>query len=203
MQKLLIATTNVGKLREYKQLLSGLPFQIVSLQEIGIENDIEETGKTYTDNAKLKAVTYAKKTQLPAISDDGGLEIDALDGAPGLHSRRWVGGKGEDKRIIEKMTQLANELPKNNRGATFRIVVAFALPNGKVWTKEGSVKGIIAKNPKFRLLRGYPYRSFFYLPKIKKYYQELELTQEESKEYNHRYKAFQKLIPTIRKVLSI
>lgn len=202
MQKLLIATTNPGKFREYKQLLSGLPFQTVSLQEIGMQDDIEETGKTYTDNAKLKAVTYAKKTQLPAISDDGGLEIDALDGVPGLHSRRWVGGKGEDKQIIEKMTQLTKELPENDRGATFRIVIAFALPNGKVWTSKGSVEGVIAKNPKFRLIHGYPYRSFFYLPKIKKYYQELELTQEESKEYNHRYKAFQKLKPIILKNIS-
>ncbi len=202
MQKLLIATTNPGKLREYTQLLNDLPFQTVSLRDVGIQDDIEETGKTYEDNAKLKAVTYAKKAQLPAISDDGGLEIDALSGAPGLHSRRWVGGKGEDEKIIEKMTQLAKELPEHDRGTTFKIVIAFALPNGKVWTSEGSVTGIIAKNPKFKLLHGYPYRSFFYLPKIKKYYQELELTQEESKEYNHRYKAFQKLQPVILKNIS-
>ncbi|EKD64630.1 MAG: hypothetical protein ACD_50C00333G0001, partial [uncultured bacterium] len=91
MKKLLIATTNPGKLREYRDFLSDLPVKLVSLKDIGITDDMEETGKTYEENSRAKAIFYAKKSNLPAISDDGGLEINALKGEPGIRSRRWLG----------------------------------------------------------------------------------------------------------------
>lgn len=203
MQKLLIATTNKGKLQEIKEYLSSLPVEFVSLSDVGITQDVEETGKTYEENSQLKALFYAKLSGLPAVSDDGGLEIDALGGRPGIHSKRWVGGEGRDEDIIAKMIEVAKGLPDANRHATFRAVISFALPSGKVWSVEGKVKGIIAKEPLLKLLKGFPYRSFFYLPELNKFYHESELTPEERKEYNHRYKALRELENVIRRELHL
>lgn len=203
MKKLLIATTNVGKLKEISGFLSDLPLEIVSLNDVGISNDVEEAGKTYMENSQLKALFYAKKSGLPAVSDDGGLEIDAFGGAPGLKSRRWVGRDSTDEKIIEYMKKIAKELPDNNRKAFFKTVISLAFPSGKVWSVTGEIEGIIAKKPYLKLLVGYPYRSFFYLPKLKKYYHEKELTDREQKLYNHRYIAISRLKPIIAKVLRI
>lgn len=200
MQKLLIATTNPGKLKEFSQLLKDLSINVVSLKDIGITDDVEETGKTYKENSHLKALFYAKKSGLPAIADDGGMEIDALDGAPGIKSRRWLGYHATDAELIDYMKKVAKELPKDNKTAYFKTVVTLALPNGKVFSSYGEVKGEIAQEPLLHLLEGYPYRSFFYLPKLKKFYHDQELTTEEQKEYNHRYKAVQQLVPVIKKV---
>ncbi len=202
MQKLLIATTNKGKMREIRMYLSELDLELVSLSDVGITKDVEETGETFEQNSRLKAQLYSKLSGLPAISDDGGLEIEALGGLPGVHSKRWVGEPSSDEKIVEKMRQIAKELPDSNRNALFRSVVSFALPDGQVWSVEGSVKGIIAKEPKVELMQGFPYRSFFFIPEIGKYYQETELTEKEKKQYNHRYKAIQELIPILKSALS-
>lgn len=201
MKKILVATTNSGKLKEISNLLSDLPLEIVSLKDLGITDDVEETGKTYLTNSRKKAVFYAKKSSLPAISDDGGLEIDYLNGEPGVRSRRWLGHEASDKELIKHMMKIAKTLPEDNRKAYFRTVVSFALPSGKVWSIKGEIEGIIAKKPYLKLLEGYPYRSFFYIPKIKKYYHENQLSKEEERVYNHRYKAITKLKPIILKEL--
>ncbi|MDO8639644.1 MAG: non-canonical purine NTP pyrophosphatase [bacterium] len=203
MKKLLIATGNKGKLKEFKSFLSELPLEIFSLKDLKIKTDFEETGKTYLENSKNKALFYAKISGLPAISDDGGIEIDALGGEPGLKTRRWLGHESTDEELIRHMIKVSKELPENNRKAFFKAVVSFALPSGEIWSSSGEIEGIISKKPYLKLLKGYPYRSFFYLPEIQKYYHENELTREEEKIYNHRYKAVQKLIPIIKKVLSI
>jgi XTP/dITP diphosphohydrolase len=101
------------------------------------------------------------------------------------------------------MVKVAKELPDNNRKAFFKTVISFAIPTGEIWSIDGEVEGIIAKKPYLRALKGYPYRSFFYLPKLKKYYHEDQLTQEEQKEYNHRYKAIHELKPILRRELGI
>ncbi len=203
MKKLLVATKNQGKLKEISNFLSDIPFNIVSLRDVGIEDDFEENGITYKENSQNKAIFYAKKSGLPAISDDGGIEIVALGGAPGIKSRRWLGYEASDEELIEHMKKIAKELPKNNRKAYFRTVVSFALPDGKVWSIFGEVEGEIAEKPRLKFLKGYPYRSFFYIPKIKKFYHESDLSDEEQKLYNHRCKAIQKLIPIIKKELAI
>lgn len=203
MKKLLIATKNQGKLKEISSFLSGLCAKTVSLKDVGIEDDFEETGKTYKENSQQKAIFYAKKSGLPAVADDGGIEIDALNGAPGLKSRRWLGRQASDEELIEHMKRIARKLPKNNRKACFRTIVSFALPNRKVWSSFGEVEGKIAEKPHQKPLKGYPYRSFFYLPKIKKFYHESDLSDKEQKLYNHRYKAIQKLTPIIKRELKI
>lgn len=205
MKKLLIATRNPGKFAEIKNFLSDTSIKCVSLDSMSIKQDIDETGNTYKENSKKKAIFYAKLSGLPTIADDGGIEIDALNGAPGIKSRRFFGKKGRgatDEEIIEKMKILIRKLPQDRRGAKFKAVLTFALPNGRSFSKTGEVRGIL-RQPYLKLLRGYPYRSFFYLPKIKKYYHEAELSDQEQKLYNHRYKAIQKLKPIIRRVLGI
>lgn len=197
MKKLLIATTNKGKIKELTEFLSDLPVQLLSLKDAGITVDVEEKGQNYEENSRAKALFYSNKSGLPAIADDGGLEISALGGAPGLHSRRWLGYSATDEELIRHLSKVAKELPDKNRDAYFRTVISFARPDGKVWSVGGEVKGIIAKKPLSKILKGYPYRSFFFLPDIDKYYHESELTSEEEKLYNHRYKAIQKLKPII------
>jgi XTP/dITP diphosphohydrolase len=203
MKKLLVATTNIGKLKEISGFLSDLPLELISLKDIGINDDVKETGNSYLENSQIKALFYAKKSGLPTISDDGGLEIMALDGAPGIKSRRWLGKTSTDEEIVNHMTKIAKELPSNNRKAFFKTVISFALPDGKIYSLKGQVEGIINEKPYLELLKGYPYRSFFYLPKIKKYYHENQLTKEEEKEYNHRYKAIQELKQILKRELRI
>src|SRR6185437_13353457 len=119
MKKLLIATTNRGKLHELSLFLKDLPLQLVSLKDAGIAEEPEETGKDYTENSQLKALLYSKKSGLPAIADDGGLEIMALGGAPGLKSHRWLGPDTTEEDIVAHMKKIAKALPDDNRQAFF------------------------------------------------------------------------------------
>lgn len=199
MKKLVIASKNPGKVNEIRKFLKDLNIKIISLKDVGVDVDVEETGKTYHENSKLKALFYAKLINLPVISDDAGLEIDALNGEPGINSRRWLGRHSTDEELINHLLKISKNLPDNNRKASFRTVITFALPNGKYFQAMGKTRGIIAKKPANVRLKGYPFRMFFYFPKIKKYDLETELSKEEERLYNHRYKALKKLMPFIKK----
>lgn len=201
--RLLIATRNAGKLKELRHFLSSFKVETVSLKDIGIKEDIDETGETYQENSQKKALFFAKISGLSTIADDGGLEISALNNKPGIRSRRWLGYEGSDEELINHMTNVSKNLPADNRKAFFRTVISFALPNGKVWSGAGEIEGIIAEEPHLKHLKGYPYRSFFYLPKLKKYYHEDELTIGEMKKYNHRWKAIAMLKPIIARELKL
>jgi XTP/dITP diphosphohydrolase len=199
VKKLLIATKNQGKIGEFKEFLKDLPFEIVSLKDLNITEDVEEDGKTYKENSQKKAMFFAKLSNLPTIADDGGIEIVALNNEPGVRTRRWLGHHMSDEEIINHMIKISKELPDNNRKAFFKTIVTLALPSGKVWSVSGEVEGIISKTHKLSFMEGYPFRSFFYIPKINKFYYERELSNAEQKLYNHRYKAVQKLLPLIKK----
>jgi XTP/dITP diphosphohydrolase len=138
---------------------------------------------------------------LPAVADDGGIEIMALNGAPGLRSHRWLGPDTTEEDIVSHMKKLAKTLPEDNRKAFFKTVLSLAFPDGRMWSFAGSVEGIIPNKPSLKYESGYPYRSFFYIPAIKKYYFETELTPAELKFYNHRYKAIQRLKKLLQKEL--
>ena len=196
MQKLLIATHNKGKLAELKKFLSELPIEIVSLADVGIDEEVEEDGKTYKENSQKKALFFAKFSNIPALADDGGIEINALNGEPGVQSKHWA---ENEEAIIRKLKKIAQNLPENNRGAIFKVVISVALPNGKVWSVRDQIEGIITKNSHMQRQAGYPYRSFFYIPKLGKWYHEDQLTDDEMRMYNHRYKAIQKLKTIIEK----
>lgn len=199
MKKLVIASKNPGKIKEIGKFLKDLDFRILSLKDVDVDIDVEENGKTYYENSKLKAQFYAKLINLPVISDDAGLEIDALNGEPGVNSRRWLGHHSTDEELINHLLKVSKSLPDNNRKASFRTVITLALPNGKYFQAMGKTRGVIAKKPANANLKGYPFRMFFYFPKIKKYDLESQLSKEEERLYNHRYKALKKLIPYIKK----
>lgn len=201
--KLLLATKNPGKVVEISKFLKDLNLEIVSLKDLGVKEDIEENEKTYKANSQKKALFFSKLTGFPAIGDDGGLEIKALNGEPGVRSRRWLGYHASDEILINHLNKVIKKIPKEKRQAKFIDVVSFALPSGKVWSEEGEVRGELVEDPHLKSLKGYPYRSFFYIPEIKKFYHESELTPEEERIYNHRYKALVKIKDIIKRELKI
>ncbi len=165
-KKLLIATTNPGKLREYRELLKNLPLKLVSLKNLGIKRKPNESGKTFKINAIAKAKFYSKLTDLSTLADDGGLEIDYLKGEPGVKSRRWPGREATDQKLIDFALKRLKGIPWGKRGAQFRVILALAIPGKKVLTFEGKKRGIILAKPQGRLIPGYPFRSIFYLPNM-------------------------------------
>lgn len=200
MNKLLIATTNPGKLGEIRRFLSDLPCKLVSLTDLGITESVEETGATFEENAHLKAKHYAQRSSLPTIADDGGFEIDALGGAPGVRSHRWVDPAREssDEELIAYAFEKMRDIPEGKRGAQLRLVLVLMLPDGSVHTATESVRGIVPLAPSTARFPGFPYRSILYLPELGKFYNHDQLTEEENAAYNHRKRALEKLKPVLR-----
>lgn len=201
MAKLLIATTNQGKLKEIKKYLGDLGIELVDLKAVGINDSVEETGKTFEENAILKAKYYCQKSGLPTIADDGGFEIDGLGGEPGVKSHRWVHGDRDssDEELIKYTFERMKNLPEGQRGAQLRLVLALVLPDGQAFTQEGKIHGIVPLEPSLVRHAGFPYRSILFLPEINKYYDHEQMTEEESLSYNHRRGALIKLKPLIQK----
>lgn len=203
MKKLLIATHNTAKFADFTKLFSDLPLQVIFLKHLNLTDMQEEDGENYLENSQKKALFYAQKSGLPTIAEDGGLEIVALDNAPGLHSKRWLGENMNEENLINHLHAVAQKLPDSNRDAYFKTVVSFALPAGFVWSGKGEIKGIIAKKPHTKMLSGFPYRSFFFLPQLNKYFYESELTSEEITQHSHRHKAVAKLKPVMREKIHL
>ena len=148
VMKLLIATRNPGKAREYRELLCSLPLQVISSDEAGLDLQVEETGQTFPENALLKARRYAEASGMLTLADDSGLEVDALGGAPGVWSARYAGpGAGDADRYQKLLNALAG-VPDGRRTARFRCVVALAWPDGAIRTAEGRCEGQIGWAPR-------------------------------------------------------
>lgn len=158
----MVATSNPGKLREYRSLLADLPLEIVSLGDVGIDGAVEEIGETYAENAILKARAYAKQSGLLTLADDSGLEVDALHGEPGPRSSRFGGPGANDRQRVDLLLRGLSGVPWPRRAARFRAIVAIATPEGHVETFEGACEGIIALEP--RGSQGFGYDPVFYLP---------------------------------------
>jgi XTP/dITP diphosphohydrolase len=203
--ELLIATSNPAKLAEIKQFLGDLPIKIVSLHDINIPADAPETGKTFSENAILKAKYYFAKSGMPTIADDGGFEIDALNGEPGVKSHRWVNQDHEstDEELIQFTMKRMIDVPLEKRGAQLHLFLAFILLNGQLYTSESLVRGIIPLKPSTKHVSGFPYRSLLFLPEINKFYDHAVMTPEETEKYNHRGNAVRALIPDIKKAFGI
>jgi len=196
--KLLIASHNPAKVKEYKRYLSELSLELVSLLDLNIKEEAPEDGKNFEENAINKAKFYQKLTGLSAISDDGGLMIDVLNGAPGVKSRHWLGYRMTDEEMIQSVIEKMKDIPEGKRTCHLVAVAALAMPDGTIHTQQAQIDGLVAKAPTKKRLNGYPYRSFFYLPKFKKFY--LELTDEEHEQINHRKFALLKLRPYLLKL---
>ena len=203
MNKLLIATTNVGKLEEIRRFLSDLQLKLVSLKDVGITDVVEETGKTFEENAILKAKYYCEKSGLPTLADDGGFEIDELNGEPGVVSHRWIDPTREssDEELIAYTLKRMKDISEGKRDAQLRLVLALVLPDGTVTTAEARVRGIVPIHPIGKHSVGFPFRSLLFLPELGKYYNHGELTEKENERYNHRKRALEQLKPHITQYL--
>jgi len=173
LPKLLLATNNQGKAREYKHLLRELPYEIVTLAEQGINTFVVETGHRLEDNARLKAVVLAQESQLLALADDSGLEVDALGGEPGALSARYAGEGASDKERVSYLLARLEGVPREKRSARFRCVIALATPDGEVELCHGECHGFIAFEPRGK--QGFGYDPVFYFPELGKTLAELPL----------------------------
>ena len=181
--RFVLATHNPGKLREMGEILKDFGFEVVSPKDLGITVDVEETGSTFAENAMLKAKAICKAADLPAIADDSGLCVDALNGAPGVYSARY-GGEGLDDRG-RYMLLLSSLRGAPTRAAHFACAVACAFPNGDTLTAEGRCDGSIAYAPLGE--GGFGYDPVFLLPGTGKTFG--QLTQEEKSAVSHRGRA--------------
>ena len=184
--KLLIASNNQHKIDEIKQILGNKFEQILSLSEAGIVCDPEENGKTFLDNALIKVRAVAKLTDMPVLGDDTGLCVDALNGAPGVHSARFAGDHDNAKNRAKLLCELQDEI---NRKAHFSTAVALLYPDGRLVTAEGRVDGEILHAEVGT--NGFGYDSLFYCNEIGKTF--AEATAEEKNAVSHRGRALQKL----------
>ncbi len=183
--RLLIATHNPGKLIEYQELLAGLAFELVTLDDVGIHEDAEETGTTFAENARIKALAYARESKLLTLADDSGLEVDALGGEPGIFSRRYAGDDATDAKRINFLLHRMKGVPMEARLARFRCVIAIASPDGQVWKSEGTAEGDILFEP--RGTNGFGYDPIFYFPGLGKTMAELPAAQKNK--ISHRARA--------------
>lgn len=182
-RKLFIATGNLKKGTEMAEILGGAGLEILTLADFPeMDLEVEETGATYAENAEIKARAAAQATGLVSIADDAGLEIDALDGQPGLYSKRFL---GEETPFVEKMTrimEMMSGVPDEGRGCRFRCAVAIATPDGEVFHCPGICDGRIARE--MRGSHGFGYDPIFYFPTLERHM--AELTPEEKHRISHR-----------------
>ena len=188
MPELLLATSNPGKIREYRFLLDSLGYQITTLAEEGIAKVVTESGNNYEQNARLKAITYAELSQLPSLADDSGLEVDALNGEPGVKSARFAGKAATDAERVNFLLAKLNSIPWEQRTACFKCIIAIATPEGQSKVCYGECHGMIALEAKGE--NGFGYDPIFFLPEIGKTMAELPLAVKN--QISHRARASQK-----------
>jgi XTP/dITP diphosphohydrolase len=197
MVRLLIATENPGKKREYEQLLAPLPLELCTPQNLGLALVIHEDGESYVQNAHIKALRYMQASQLPTLADDSGLEVDALDGAPGLRSARYAGGNANDTDRYRLVLQKLTDIPWKERTARFRCVLILAVPSGEVYTAEGTCEGMITFKPEGS--HGFGYDPIFYLPEQRQTM--AQLPSAIKNRVSHRARAVQQMLPILSHIL--
>lgn len=191
MKKIVLASGNKGKLREFQDLLGGCGFEVVPQSEFFSEN-VEETGLTFVENAILKARYACAKTGLPALADDSGIEVDALNGRPGIYSARYAGDGANDEKNNQKLLLELNDIPVKQRTARYHAVLAF-MRHAEDPTPilcHGVWEGVILSEP--RGLGGFGYDPLFFVPTHN--CASAELSKEEKNRISHRGKAMQELL---------
>jgi XTP/dITP diphosphohydrolase len=192
---LVIATSNKGKTAEIKDLLKGFPVDIKNLNDFGPIPPLKEDGNTFDENAYQKASFAARILGLPALADDSGLLVEALDGAPGIHSARYAGENATDE---QRYLKLLDEMKgTSNRNAAFECVISIAVPTGPALTYEARCQGLITERPAGS--NGFGYDPIFFYPPLNKTF--AQLTREEKSRVSHRGKAFAELKDEFDKVL--
>lgn len=190
--KLAIATNNAHKLQEIRTILSGQFDELLSLKDLGIDVDVEETDTTLEENALLKARTIQAICHIPTLADDTGLMVDALGGAPGVYSARYAGEEHND--ASNRALLLKNLQNEQNRNAHFATVIAIVYPNGDFITSKGRVEGEILREERGN--EGFGYDSLFYSYELKKTF--AEASQEEKNSVSHRGRALRAMLEKLQ-----
>ncbi|MCC6025912.1 MAG: XTP/dITP diphosphatase [Caldimicrobium sp.] len=199
-KEILIATTNLGKVREIEPMLKDLGFlEIKTLKDFSPIPPSEEKGSTFLENALEKASYYAKNFNILTLADDSGLEVEALSGAPGIHSSRFAGDKATDEENIKKLLRLLEGVPFEKRKARFVCVIVVYHPSGKWIYAEGEWQGYIAEEP--RGTQGFGYDPVFLVPEYNLERTAAELSKEEKNRISHRAKAIRAIIPKLKEFL--
>lgn len=188
MKTLVIATKNSGKLSEFKQMLEGLPYRILSLADFP-PIEIHEDGSSFDENALIKAKTVAAQTGFAALGDDSGLEVKALAGMPGIYTARYAGEDASDRDNIEKLLSEMKNIPWQRRQARFVCSLALVFPDDGFFIERGFCEGMIATSPRGE--HGFGYDPIFYLPQFDKTM--AELTDQEKNRISHRALAVRKI----------
>ncbi|MCZ6892183.1 MAG: XTP/dITP diphosphatase [Chloroflexi bacterium] len=192
--RLLVGTNNPGKVREYRELLKGVPFTITTPTSENLEGEVDETGSTFEENALLKARHFAQASGLLTLADDSGLEVDALNGGPGIRSARYGGPGLTDEERVTLLLSETSEVPWERRTARFRCVIALVWPSGDEATVEGSCEGYIAYEPKGT--NGFGYDPVFFYPDLDKTFAELDSATKHR--LSHRGQAARKAVERLR-----
>lgn len=194
MRSLLVATTNQGKAKEIGDFFLESGISVLSLRDSKAVPSVEETGATFEDNAVLKAKAYQQIFDVPTVADDGGMEIDALNGEPGVKSRRWIGREMTDWEMVDYTLERLKGVPKDKRTAKLRTVIAFFDGADCFWDSD-FIEGRIVEEYPQEVKAGYPFRSLFYIPRFGKLFK--DLTPDEHKIINHRLKILERMKPKI------
>lgn len=194
MRKIIFATGNEEKMREIREILALLPVEVLSMKEAGIQADIIEDGKTFEENAVIKAKAIAQLSEEIVLADDSGLVIDYLNGEPGIYSARYMGEDTSYRIKNENLLQRLEGVPDEERTARFVCAIAAAFPDGTVLTTEGTVEGRIGYEEKGE--NGFGYDPIFYLPEYG--CTTAQLTEEKKNEISHRGKALRKMVEKLR-----
>jgi XTP/dITP diphosphohydrolase len=185
MPKLLLASNNQGKIRELTFLISSDTWELTTPAQEGVEIKVKETGKTFEENAAIKAIAYARASNLVTIADDSGLEVEALSGEPGVLSASYAGEGVSDRERVDHLLAELSDVPWEKRSARFRSVIAIATPEDEVDLCPGECRGFIALERRGE--NGFGYDPIFYLPEFGKTMAELDF--EEKNRVSHRGKA--------------
>jgi XTP/dITP diphosphohydrolase len=197
-KRLLIATKNPGKLKEFAELFIDFDLEWFNLDETGINVDVEESGETFKENAIIKATAYANSSGRLTMADDSGLEVDALNGRPGVRTARFGGPHLSPVERYRYLLTLMKKIPEDQRSARFKCVIALALPGGLVGISQGICEGAIANRPIGS--GGFGYDPIFYLPNFGKTM--AELTSNEKNRVSHRGLAVANIKPILETILS-
>ena len=199
-KEILIATTNLGKVREIEPLLRELGFlEIKTLKDVPPIPQAEEKGKTFLENALEKAKYYAQHFNILTLADDSGLEVEALGGAPGVYSSRFAGENSTDEENIKKLLKLLEGVSFEKRKARFVCVIVVYHPSGKWIYSQGEWEGYIAEEPRGK--KGFGYDPVFLVPEYNLQKTAAELTKEEKNKISHRAKAIRALVPKLKEFL--
>lgn len=190
--KLLLATHNPAKIKDYGKILVGKGIEVETLASLGIREKFEESKDTFEENAQDKALFYYHLAKMPTIAEDGGFNIDYLNGAPGVKSRRWLGYEATDKEIVEYLKKEIKKIPNNQRSARFTAVCSLVKSDAEIYTVRNSIEGYLTEEYNDNYPEGFPYRAFFREKTFNKYL--MDLTEEEYNQINHRRKNIEEIM---------